>query len=136
MTTAPSGRRSCYATAPLGVAGWRRPGNWGRDAGRVCRVMATDDASQHQQQQPLGEFISAAHKDDTASRRRHERDAIGRRKQRLIVASKRSVSVACYCSEMDMGWMDPSIRYDTRRCFNVRSKANTSQLNLPHGTDD
>ena len=28
------------------------------------------------------------------------------------------------------------IRYDTRCYFNVRSKANMSQLNLPHGTDD
>ena len=28
------------------------------------------------------------------------------------------------------------IRYDTRCDFNVRSKANTSQLNLPHGTDN
>ena len=27
-----------------------------------------------------------------------------------------------------------TIRYDTRCYFNVRSKANTSQLNLPHGT--
>ena len=29
-----------------------------------------------------------------------------------------------------------AIRYDTRCHFNVRSKADTSQLNLPHGTDD
>ena len=29
-----------------------------------------------------------------------------------------------------------TIRYDTRCYFNVRSKANTSQLNLPHGTDN
>jgi len=29
-----------------------------------------------------------------------------------------------------------TIRYDTRGYFNVRSKANTSQLNLPHGTDN
>jgi len=29
-----------------------------------------------------------------------------------------------------------TIRYDTRRYFNVRSKANMSQLNLPHGTDN
>jgi len=28
------------------------------------------------------------------------------------------------------------IRYDTRCCFNVRSKADMSQLNLPHGTDN
>ena len=27
-------------------------------------------------------------------------------------------------------------QYDTRCCFNVRSKANMSQLNLPHGTDN
>jgi len=29
-----------------------------------------------------------------------------------------------------------SIRYDTRCYFNVRSKADISQLNLPHGTDN
>jgi len=28
------------------------------------------------------------------------------------------------------------ICYDTRCYFNVRSKANMSQLNLPHGTDN
>ena len=28
-----------------------------------------------------------------------------------------------------------TIRYDTRCYFNVRSKADTSQLNLPHGND-
>ena len=28
------------------------------------------------------------------------------------------------------------IRYDTRCHFNVRSKADTSQLNLPHGNDN
>jgi len=27
-------------------------------------------------------------------------------------------------------------RYDTRCCFNVRPKADVSQLNLPHGTDN
>ena len=29
-----------------------------------------------------------------------------------------------------------TIVYDTRCYFNVRSKANMSQLNLPHGTDN
>jgi len=29
-----------------------------------------------------------------------------------------------------------TIRYDTRCYFNARSKADTSQLNLPHGTDN
>ena len=31
---------------------------------------------------------------------------------------------------------DRTIRYDTRCYFNVRSKADISQLNLPHGTDN
>ena len=29
-----------------------------------------------------------------------------------------------------------TIRYDTRCYFNVRSNADISQLNLPHGTDN
>ena len=29
-----------------------------------------------------------------------------------------------------------TIRYDTRCYFNVRSKSDISQLNLPHGTDN
>ena len=32
--------------------------------------------------------------------------------------------------------LDDTIRYDTRCYFNMRSKANMSQLNLPHGTDN
>jgi len=32
--------------------------------------------------------------------------------------------------------IDYTIRYDTRCYFNVRSKADISQLNLPHGTDN
>ena len=31
---------------------------------------------------------------------------------------------------------DHTIRYDTRCYFNVRSKADMSQLNLPHGNDN
>jgi len=33
-------------------------------------------------------------------------------------------------------WLTVTIRYDTRCYFNVRSKADISQLNLPHGTDN
>ena len=32
--------------------------------------------------------------------------------------------------------MYDTIRYDTRCYFNVRSKADMSQLNLPHGNDN
>jgi len=43
------------------------------------------------------------------------------------------VSITCelilICSQL-------VLRYDTRCYFNVRSKANMSQLNLPHGTDN
>ena len=35
-----------------------------------------------------------------------------------------------------LGSMHFTIRYDTRCYFNVRSKADISQLNLPHGTDN
>ena len=31
---------------------------------------------------------------------------------------------------------DVAIRYDTRRYFSVRSEADTSQLNLPRGTNN
>ena len=34
------------------------------------------------------------------------------------------------------GVANDTIRYDTRCYFNVRSKADISQLNLPHGTDN
>ena len=54
------------------------------------------------------------------------------------------------CRPLDVGHLPPpdtcsseiiiadiyfrTIRYYTRRCFNVCSKADVSQLNLPHGT--
>jgi len=37
--------------------------------------------------------------------------------------------------EVDKGCLMVRIRYDTRCYFNVRSKADISQLNLPHGTE-
>jgi len=36
-------------------------------------------------------------------------------------------------SPADYDWSGRVIRYDTRCYFNVRSKADISQLNLPHG---
>jgi len=36
----------------------------------------------------------------------------------------------------DLSFICATIRYDTRYYFNVRSKADISQLNLPHGTDN
>ena len=36
----------------------------------------------------------------------------------------------------DVSSRNDTIRYDTRCYFNVRSKADISQLNLPHGTDN
>ena len=43
-------------------------------------------------------------------------------------------SVICVSSVRVCVWA--TIRYDTRCYFNVRSKADISQLNLPHGTDN
>jgi len=39
-------------------------------------------------------------------------------------------------STMAESRLNGTIRYDTRCYFNVRSKADISQLNLPHGTDN
>ena len=41
----------------------------------------------------------------------------------------------CVCVCAFVGHNHESLRYDTRCYFNVHSKAGTSQLNLPHGTD-
>jgi len=43
----------------------------------------------------------------------------------------RTASLSASCTIVD-----DTIRYDTRCYFNVRSKADISQLNLPHGTDN
>jgi len=55
----------------------------------------------------------------------------------LFIVDKRPVRSKCgpgivgyICTDAD------TIRYDTRCYFNVRSKADISQLNLPHGTDN
>jgi len=39
-------------------------------------------------------------------------------------------------SALKMHRLKSDLRYDTRYYFNVRSKADISQLNLPHGTDN
>ena len=42
------------------------------------------------------------------------------------------------CDRVDGSWGQElvGLRYDTRCYFNVRSKADASQLNLPHGNDN
>jgi len=47
-----------------------------------------------------------------------------------------SLSVASVKSRLVLLFWYDTIRYDTRWYFNVRSKADKSQLNLPHGTDN
>ena len=90
-----------------------------------------------------------------ASRKHRTRRA--QRKQNACVefnASKRRVSVRCIWLLLWRAtataaaatttiiilrqylWCYHTIRYDTRCYFNVRSKADISQLNLPHGTDN
>ena len=50
---------------------------------------------------------------------------------------QRAVRRVCVCMQQDRGIRARvTIRYDTRCYFNVRSKANMSQLSLPHGTDN
>ena len=42
----------------------------------------------------------------------------------------------CVCRSIMNVCFHISVRYDTRCYFNVRSKADISQLNLPHGKSD
>jgi len=44
-----------------------------------------------------------------------------------------SLAISCVFSSP---FSSPTIRYDTRCYFNVRSKADMSRLNLPHGNDN
>ena len=56
-----------------------------------------------------------------------------------IIATKVLLGNRILYAEYDIDAMKNTnnmIRYDTRCYFNVRSKANMSQLNLPHGTDN
>jgi len=46
-----------------------------------------------------------------------------------------SIPGHCQSNQINYDFND-TIRYDTRCYFNVRSKADISQLNLPHGTDN
>jgi len=55
-------------------------------------------------------------RDEFASRLRHKDEE---RTRRVMSKSEQKV-----------------IRYHTRCCYNVQSKADMSQLNLPHGTDN
>jgi len=41
-----------------------------------------------------------------------------------------------FCWEQPAALLSVATRYDTRCYFNVRSKADMSRLNLPHGTDN
>jgi len=53
-----------------------------------------------------------------------------RAKMQIVKSSRTDVGV--YCIVVRLTAYD-TIRYDTRCYFNVCSKANMSQLNLPHG---
>ena len=46
------------------------------------------------------------------------------------------VTIDCTAARRANAGEYDTIRYDTRCYFNVRSKADISQLNLPHGTDN
>ena len=52
------------------------------------------------------------------------------------MAKLQAASVPIAIGSCATGQTDDTIRYDTIRYFNVRSKADISQLNLPHGTDN
>ena len=59
----------------------------------------------------------------------------GRRQGQLVVTSRHAVE---HLGQVGRALQDRLLRtrYDTRCYFNVRSKADTSQLNLPHGNNN
>jgi len=54
---------------------------------------------------------------------------------RLLLTAGRA-AIDRYLLPAGLTAANPPLRYDTRCYFNVRSKADISQLNLPHGTDN
>ena len=79
-------------------------------------------------------------------RSRTERRCRGRSSRILQFTHKHVVSSAStssvgqtfrsVCKGPRLHRAQPTLRYDTKCYFNARSKANMSQLNLPHGTDN
>jgi len=55
---------------------------------------------------------------------------------RIGIHTGLSVCLSVPSRDRSRGMRHIPIRYDTRCYFNVRSKADMSQLNLPHGTDN
>ena len=60
-----------------------------------------------------------------------------------ITTSDSVIRVIFHCSAQSSGDLEifmrsetPATRYDVRCCFYMRSKADVSQLNLPHATDN
>jgi len=74
----------------------------------------------------------------------NEVDAVGAHIAPLLRAEiwnntiRRAISKACVNFKIKyvLAFTRATIRYDTKCYFNVRSKADTSQLNLPHGTNN
>ena len=61
----------------------------------------------------------------------------GNQRRRRLDANTSSCDCARWSRAADIDRPRSSLnRYDTRCYFNVRSKADISQLNLPHGTDN
>jgi len=53
-----------------------------------------------------------------------------------MIAARTTISRYADAPAVKAVFTGAAIRYDTRCYFNVRSKADISQLNLPHGTDN
>ena len=57
-------------------------------------------------------------------------------KNKVLVVAVITAAVETILKTLQAPTTGTTIRYDTRCYFNVRSKADISQLNLPHGTDN
>ena len=73
---------------------------------------------------------------DDKNKKNNTKDKSKNKTSSLNGGSKKPAQPASQMNDVKIQVHNDTIRYDTRCYFNVRSKANMSQLNLPHRTNN
>ena len=129
---APTSIRHCFDAWT--ATGWTAPGwpvrdlRWRRRvAGRPERLRQPEHATRLQRGSPGAvHHLRAASGHGQLAQTDHVAYLHGRQRTRTLAHLLRQVNPS----------ISLQIRYDTRCCFNVRSKVDTSQINLPHGRNN
>ena len=88
-----------------------------------------------QQLVPAGGLAAPAAHASAAAPRAALRRRAGHRRRTPLSRQLQVIQSQTHSIEMNLQFKG-FVKYDTRCYFNVRSKADISQLNLPHGTDN